>query len=41
VKQESSERLVSLLSERRAMLAAEWIDLVADSLAGRVSPEPV
>lgn len=37
MKQESSERLVSLLTEQRENLAAGWIDLVASSLAGRVS----
>ena len=37
MKQESSERLVSLLTEQRETLAAEWIELVSSSLAGRVS----
>ena len=37
MKQESSERLVGLLTEQRELLAAGWIDRVASSLAGRVS----
>src|SRR6202000_754658 len=37
VAQESSEKLADLLVEQRETLAAEWTELVARSLAGRVS----
>lgn len=37
MKHESSERLITLLTERRETLAAGWIDSVAKSLAGRIS----